>query len=550
MQNYTGSLFLQRFRVERWERRNEWGEVYLARDLHQNRAVSLTILKAEVQAGLLSLQATQQSLQALAHPHAVPFYGTFREQRLTFMAEGYVHGSTLEDLLRERKGRPFPLVESLVFLKSLAEVLDYLHRFGLVHLHVRPSNIWVDNDGRVLLAGLGFTHTVGAVLTDLNLSGSPAHLAPEVIRRQGITPAADIYSLGLLLFELLTGRHPFFGGGSPALTPEVTQRLVTAHLNEVAQDPRALNPAIPPGLAQVIQTALAKDAAQRYQNVQEMVELAYAVSGLAAAQVPDRLPGFGPPLASAGGTLAVAPAPYTYGRGAAGPAEVGGTQVVPPGRPAEGYPSATQAVPGVAPSYGYESPYERGAVPPYPLEGSPPPSWMERLGPFLPYVVGIGAALIVLLCLGGLFLAFGSNLGGLLFAPASATPSPMPTATFTVEVVQPTSPRPLEPNLLATDTLPPTNTPLPPTDTPRPTPTNTLAGYYTVTIWNYLGFPIYVFRDGRLMGTDPIPPNRYIWYRGVPAGVHIFVFCQTPDGRNCTKERTYNIVEDTTIYVR
>jgi serine/threonine protein kinase len=552
MQNLSGSVLVQRFRLDSLESQNEWGEVYRGADLKRNFLVSVTVLRNAIpyDPTVLSFQQSNLTLQTLSHPHIAPFYGLYQDQNIAFLVERYVDGAALEEILRARRGRPVSLLEAMIYLKSLCAGLGYAHRFGLVHCNVRPSNVRVERSGNILLGGFGFARAAESVMTTTGVLGVPSYLAPEEIRRELVTPATDIYGLGLLLFELLTGQHPFLGSARLSYTPELSQRLITAHLLEPAPNPRLLNPTIPEGFAQVILTALAKDPRERYQNTQEMLEVGCAVTSYTPDQLPDRLPSFPAPSEASDETLIVAPsgAPSTLS------AEQRPGETMPVFGVSQ--PESYARQPSSAPDAFRRSPGGTVVVPIQADEIETPVA-RKRIAPLLPYALAIGAGLIVCLCLAVIGLAAFPTARGLFTIPV-VNPSATVTSTLPFTPLPTTQSAatsiPFEtPGALLTDTPPPTHTPPPtqtpaPTNTPAPSPTP-LRTAFTVTIRNNLGYPIYAFRDGQLMGTDPIPPARYIYYLNIPAGVHIFYFCANINGTDCTGRREVNVNQDLTITV-
>lgn len=552
MQNLSGGVLVQRFRLDRLESQNEWGDIYRGADLKRNFLVSVTILRSAIpyDPTVLSFQQGNLTLQTLSHAHIAPFYGLYQDQNISFLVERYVEGATLEETLRARGGRPVSLLEAMIYLKSLCAGLGYAHRFGLVHCNVRPSNVRVERNGNILLGGFGFARAAESAMTPTGVLGVPSYLAPEEIRRELVTPATDIYGLGLLLFELLTGQHPFLGAARPSYTPELSQRLITAHLLEPAPNPRLLNPAIPEGFAQVILTALAKEPRERYQNVQEMLEIGCAVTSYTPDQLPDQLPSYPAPSEAADETLIVAPA--------GAPPTLSAKQRPGETMPVSGVsqPESYAQQPSPAPDASRKSPGGTVVIPIRDDEIEPPLA-RKRIAPALPYALAIGVGLAMCLCLAAIGLAAFPTARGLFIMPPV---NPSATATATLSFIPSSTTQPAatsipfeSPGALLTDTPPPTDTPLPsntplPTDTPAPTPTPPRTAF-TVTIRNNLGYPIYAFRDGTLMGTDPIPPARYIYYLNIPAGVHIFYFCSNINGTDCTERREVNVNQDLTITV-
>jgi serine/threonine protein kinase len=578
MANLSGGVLVQRFRLDVLHRQDELGDYYRGWDLKRDLPLNILVLRAGLayDPTLLSFNQGQLTLQTLAHPHIVPFYGLYQDHNISFMVERLTEGQLLADILAQRHGQPAPVEEALIYLKAISSAAGYAHGFGLVHCNIKPAHILLENSGNILLAGFGFARSADSPMTASGIAGVPAYMAPEAIRREAVTSASDIYSMGMVLFELVAGRHPFLKTGESLQSPGVAERLADAHLNQPPPDPRTYNPAIPAGLAQLTAVALAKSPRERYQSSQEMLEVACAVLGKSPDQLPDHL-ATGPSAADVPGVL-VTPAgpalrPAAPGAFVPPPASYAALPFYQPGespgapRPQSGYVPPTQvAQPGYVPPTqaaqpGYVPPTQVVSQPSYatyplPQSGSDAPS--QRLAPHrkaFPWTMVIIAGIVIFLC-----LAAAAAGGGLLLLNGLATPTPTPTLVASATpppTTPPTAAQPVPPTqpagLMASDTPLPSPT-TPPTNTPAPTPTrpptNTpMPSSFTVTIRNNLGYPILAHRDGQLMGTDPIPPGMYIFYRGIPPGVHNFEFCDYEQPSKCPYQRTEEINSDTTITV-
>lgn len=590
MKDLSGVILLNRFRLDQLENRDDLGDFYAGVDLKRNIPVSIHLLSAALpyDASLLAFQSDNITLQTLTHAHIAPFYGLYQgasgaPDEPAFLVERYVDGPSLHELLLERRGRPVSIRDAIVHLKALCSALGYAQGFGLVHCNVSPAHIHVADDGSPLLGGFGFARKVGSMMTSTGLTGPPIYLAPEIIRRETIWPATDIYGIGITLFELLTGQHPFLGARRrPLLSPAVEQ-LIAAHLLQEPADPRQLNPAIPTGLADVILTALKKDPAERYQHTQEMLEIACAVTGYTPNDAPERLilastldqtlyafhrpeseaqppPGGIPPHAEPPLTPAVedlSPAPVTP---ASGPQAQPTTPVQPDFLAAGATAVYSAPVSNAVPAWtGIE---KTGGLPLLlPSQKAHRRAW--------PIWLAVIAGLFILLCTALLAVAGPPLYRSLTGAPAAgqATPALLPSGGTTATIFanpleatpSPTSappsqtPRAILPGMLESPTPTASVTPLPtrtsaPTATPPP-PTATRASWFTVTIRNNTANPFYAFRDGRIMGTDPIPPARYIYYKSIPPGAHTFSFCLDLQGRNCFETRHVTVEQDLTITV-
>ena len=180
---------------------------------------------------------------------------------------------------------PFDLPAASLFLDQITAALSFAHRNRVVHRDLKPPNILLDEDGNAYLADFGIAKDIGNLKADITqpdtIIGSPDYLSPEQARSEPVTPQTDIYSLGVVLYEVLTGQHPF-----PNVTP--VERLYK-HLNEPLPRIETLDPAVQDGINAVIQRATAKNPAQRYADALELATAFREAADLQRAQNGDRV---------------------------------------------------------------------------------------------------------------------------------------------------------------------------------------------------------------------------------------------------------------------
>lgn len=203
-----------------------------------------------------------RAVARLDHPHILPIYDFGQEGEFSFIVIKYVAAGTLKDML----GQPMPLVQAVEIIGQIASALDHAHGQGVIHRDVKPSNVLMDRGQRAQLMDFGLAKMVeGSVqITASGVGvGTPAYMAPEQGQGKTVGRRTDVYSLGIVFYEMLTGQVPF--------DAETPMAVVLKHITEPLPMPRAVNPAIPEPVERVILKALAKDSDDRYATAGEMV---------------------------------------------------------------------------------------------------------------------------------------------------------------------------------------------------------------------------------------------------------------------------------------
>jgi serine/threonine protein kinase len=234
------------------------GQVFKARNRDSGEIVALKVVKHALAGDEQSARRflhEARAAQEVEHRHLVGVVDAGEADGRRYLAMRYVPGRTLDALL-EADG-PLPIDDTVRIATHVAAGLDALHAAGIVHRDVKASNIMIDEDGSAALTDFGLAKgsDYSAVTKMGQAVGTIDYLAPELIRGEPPTAASDLYSLGCVVFECLTGNTPFGGRG--------LLRVGLGHLDEAPADPCAERPEAPPELAYAVNTALAKDPAAR-----------------------------------------------------------------------------------------------------------------------------------------------------------------------------------------------------------------------------------------------------------------------------------------------
>ena len=215
-------------------------------------------------------------LASLQHPHILPVHDYGDSDGFTFIVMPFIKTGTLADAIDEH---PLPLEQITRVITQVGDALDYAHARGLVHRDVKPSNILIDERGNCLLADFGIAKILeGAdkLTATGGLIGTPKYMSPEQGMGQAVDGRSDLYSLGVVLYEMATGRAPY-----EAETPIA---VVLKHIRDPMPLPRAINPAMPEALERVILRAIHKEPSERFDSGAAMAE---GTEALASTKTPD-----------------------------------------------------------------------------------------------------------------------------------------------------------------------------------------------------------------------------------------------------------------------
>ena len=271
--------------------RGGMGVVYKGHDPSLDRVVALKVLPADFLHDATFADRLRREAQLwgrLDHPAIVPVYYSGVEDDHPFLAMKFIGGGPLSALIRQG---PIPVDRSVAILKPVASALDYAHDAGIVHRDVKPANVLLVDDGSAYLTDFGIARALAesrGSSTGSGITGTPGYMAPEQARSPRPDPRSDVYSLGCLAYEMLTGRAPFQG--------ETPMDVMLRHILEAPTPPRSWLPALPVAVETAVLKAMAKDPTQRWSRaglfVQALEEAGavggdtVSLSGLAPAEHP------------------------------------------------------------------------------------------------------------------------------------------------------------------------------------------------------------------------------------------------------------------------
>ncbi|MGB8951622.1 MAG: serine/threonine-protein kinase [Candidatus Aminicenantales bacterium] len=261
-----GSLFAGRYEVIEMLGRGGMGKVYKVYDRKVNEAVALKILKPEIGFNEKAVERLKNELRyarKISHRNVCRMYDLGTEEMTHFITMEYVEGEDLKAFM-SRAGQ-LTIGKVLRIVRQVCEGLVEAHRIGVVHRDLKPQNIMIDKEGNVRIMDFGLARsleTEGLTGSGVML-GTPEYMSPEQVDLKEVDRRSDIYSLGIILYEMLAGKMPFEG--------ETPLSLAMKHKSEKPKDVRELNPLLPAGLSRLVMNCLEKDRERRYQSVHELL---------------------------------------------------------------------------------------------------------------------------------------------------------------------------------------------------------------------------------------------------------------------------------------
>jgi hypothetical protein len=263
----VGRVFDGRYRVEAELGRGGMGQVFRVRDTREGKDAALKVLHPLVEDDPERVERFRREITLLSkiqHAAVPRVIGWGVDGGDVFFVSEIVEGIDLKLEIQQRGPKPAP--EAAVLVSAVADALTAAHALGIVHRDVKPNNIMIATDGGVRLVDFGLARGVGVDMTSLTrtgtIVGTPGYMSPEQFDGQGVDERSDLYSLGVVLFELLTGRLPFTG--------QTPIAIAMKHKNEPPPLPRSLKHDLPAWIERVVLTCLEKDPARRFHTAAEL----------------------------------------------------------------------------------------------------------------------------------------------------------------------------------------------------------------------------------------------------------------------------------------
>lgn len=262
-----GQLINDRYEIQRLIGEGGMANVYLAKDTILDRKVAVKVLRGDLAGDEKFVRRFQRealSASSLSHPNIVEIYDVGEDDGNFYIVMEFIEGKTLKQLIKKRGVLSLP--ESMDIMLQLLDALSTAHDSYIIHRDIKPQNIMIKESGLVKITDFGIAMALNSVeLTQTNsVMGSVHYLPPEQASGKGSTIRSDIYSLGILMFEMLTGKMPFKGDSAV--------EIALKHMKEPLPSVKQLNPVVPQSVENIILKAAAKNPKNRYRDVREMAD--------------------------------------------------------------------------------------------------------------------------------------------------------------------------------------------------------------------------------------------------------------------------------------
>lgn len=277
--SWIGRTLSNRYKIEALLGQGGMSAVYKATDPNLKRVVAIKLIHPHLSSDPMFVQRFESEAAAVAslrHPNIVQVYDFNNDDGTYYMVLEFIAGETLQDRMKRLvdNGRQLSLEDTLKFMLNISDAIGYAHQRGMVHRDIKPANIMLDVHGQAILMDFGIVKIMGGEshTTTGALVGTARYMSPEIIRGASADNRADIYSLGVTFFEMLSGRPPFVADS--AMT------LMMMHLNDPVPDVRDFRADVPDEIKHILETCLEKDRDNRYPSAEALsADLRQALEG-------------------------------------------------------------------------------------------------------------------------------------------------------------------------------------------------------------------------------------------------------------------------------
>ena len=282
MTDLTGSTIENRYEFDICLGEGSFAKVYRVHDTRRNVDLAAKVLRTDIADESNVIERFRRESEVLAklqHPNIVRYYDLIETDNLAFILMDYIPGDTLQATMYHM-GRPLSVQEMFRHLKPLTAALHFAHGEGVIHRDLKPANILIHTNGQLLVSDFGIAHVLDDVTVSRSLGslGTPLYMAPEQILNVEVSPATDVYALGVILFQMLTGTVPFAGKHPATEGSTASERIAYEQLHFSPPAPRNIEASIPLAVEEVILRCLSKSPLMRPLSVRSVYdELAEAI---------------------------------------------------------------------------------------------------------------------------------------------------------------------------------------------------------------------------------------------------------------------------------
>lgn len=264
---FPGESFGDRYQIIEEIGRGGMGRVYKAEDKELGITVALKMIRPEYSSKPRFIKLFKKETllaRSISHENVIRIHDLGEVDEIKYISMEYIKGQNLKELIRT--SGTLTVETTISIIRQICEALKVAHQKGIVHRDLKPQNIMIDNNGRVYTMDFGLAKSFEAQETSISraIVGTPPYLSPEQAKGEKADQRSDIYSLGIIIYEMLTGKQPF--------EAETTAGYIHKHIHEKPASPAEINPLIPFYLERIILKCLEKDKEQRYQNVEELLK--------------------------------------------------------------------------------------------------------------------------------------------------------------------------------------------------------------------------------------------------------------------------------------